>query len=1183
MGVHDHSDDEDPRLPEGVITLLLTDVEGSTRAWEAHSEAMSAALARHDALVVEVVYAHRGLLIKSRGEGDATFSVFRRATDAALAAVVLQRTITAEPWPDPIQLSVRVAIHTGEAQLRDGDYFGTTVNRAARLRAVARGGEILCSQATAGVIADALPPGATLADLGAKALKDLSRPEHVFSLLGPSMVVRARDPDRSPPRLAHPFVGRAREVELVSTCLAEALAGHGGAVLVAGEPGIGKTRLAEQVEWRARSQDVPVVWGRCVEEEGTPTFWPWRQVLRACLDLSAGDLAAPLRADAHDIGLLVPDDAQDEDDLEGVRLAPPPGGAERFRLFEAVSRLIGAAATPAGLVVVLDDLQWADPSSAQLLAHLGRDLSSWRVLVVATYRDKGMEADAPVTRAITALSRERGTVRLQLHGLADVEVADQLETTFGRRFDTDVVAGVARRTGGNPFFVAELGRLLDDAARTGLLSTETWETALPESVRAVVAQRLGSLPPGCYDVLRTASVLGNAIDVETVAAIAELPFSAVLAAFDAASEAGLVVAATGRSTTEFSHALVRDALRADVQTARRLDLHRRAAEHIESTYSDDLDRHAAELAHHWLSALPAADAHRAVEWAERAAADARAHLAYEEAARLYQRALAAVSSGGFGPQARCRLWLQLAEALYKAGDVNAAIGAASEAGDEARRSSDPVAMARVALVLEGVSDEAWGRRVVELSEEALAELRDDHIELRARLMAATAVVYSITLVVDGPDRAEPLSREALALAETSGAPDALVSALRARQMACADPDGVGERLVVAGRMLALATERGDPWASVWGHLWRIEAQCQLGDVDAAEAELVPLAQTVERLRQPIANWQLARTRCSLAMGRGRFAEAGRYLDEATEFAHRGLDARGQLTNAIMAAKLWSLTGDPRYGPVISRFESDKTPGSVMSASTILALWHAGRGQMDRALEQYHRLPPWRGWRIPRFVALVALDQRGRAATVLDDTDGAAVAYERLRPWAGYIVVGGSALVAIHGSAQCTLGCLAACLGKTDTAVGHLRAAIAANARAGLPPFEIESRYELAKVLARRGRREDRSEALVLAEDAAHAAARLGMNPLRALAGALVDGLRSPDTATSSTGLTRRELEIAALVARGLTNRQIADVLHVAERTAENHVQHILTKLDFQNRAQIASWATSQRLREGTPS
>jgi DNA-binding CsgD family transcriptional regulator/ribonuclease BN (tRNA processing enzyme) len=194
----------------------------------------------------------------------------------------------------------------------------------------------------------------------------------------------------------------------------------------------------------------------------------------------------------------------------------------------------------------------------------------------------------------------------------------------------------------------------------------------------------------------------------------------------------------------------------------------------------------------------------------------------------------------------------------------------------------------------------------------------------------------------------------------------------------------------------------------------------------------------------------------------------------------------------------------------------------------------------------------------------------RAAALLGDADGAAIAYARLRPWARYFVVSGTGVVAIDGSAERTLGCLAACLGKPDTAVRHLRAAIAANQRAGLPPSELQSRYELAKVLAQRGRREDRSEALVLAGDTARGAARLGMAPLRADAEQLSKMMRNGDS--GPVGLTRREREIAELVGRGLTNRQIADVLHVAERTAENHVQHILTKLGFHNRSQIAAWA-----------
>jgi DNA-binding CsgD family transcriptional regulator len=213
---------------------------------------------------------------------------------------------------------------------------------------------------------------------------------------------------------------------------------------------------------------------------------------------------------------------------------------------------------------------------------------------------------------------------------------------------------------------------------------------------------------------------------------------------------------------------------------------------------------------------------------------------------------------------------------------------------------------------------------------------------------------------------------------------------------------------------------------------------------------------------------------------------------------------------------------------------------------------------------------------------VALSQRARAAAILGDADGAADAYERLKPWATYFVVGGTGLVAMHGSTEFTLGCLAASLGKTDAALRHLRSAVAANARAGLPPFEIESQYELAKVLVRRGRREDRSEALVVAGDAARTAAQLGMGPLRTQAEGLIESLQRSTKQSGAITLTGRELEIASLVASGLTNRQIADVVHVAERTAENHVQHILTKLGFQNRAQVAAWATSQHLGDARP-
>ena len=965
-----------------------------------------------------------------------------------------------------------------------------------------------------------------------------------------------------PARLARPFAGRARELQAVAACLARLQTGQGGAILVSGEPGIGKTSLAGQVESRAADLHVPVGWGSCADDEGAPPLWPWRQILAGCAARPAPGDGPRDRASR-----ILPDVAGQ--DRPGVA-APPPDGSERFRLFESLTAEVTAAAAHAGLVVVLDDLQWADPMSAMLLAHLGRDLPTSRVLVVAAYRDQELSRNAPAQAAVAALVREPGTVQLRLAGLAEAEVADQLEATFGRRFDLRVVAGVAGRTGGNPFFVAELGRLVSDAAAAGRAEAGSWVTRLPEGVRAVIGQRLARLPASCRDVLSTAAVIAPAIDVRTVAAAGGLTPETVLAGLDTACGAGLVRTAAGEPAG-FSHALVRDVIRAEVPPSRQFGMHRRAAEHLEAAYAADLDGHAGEIAHHWLSAGPVADAAHAVGWAERAAAVSMRSLAYEEAARLCERALRVTGPGGPTGTDRGRLLLARAEALYKAGDVTQAITAAGQAGDEAERRGDPAGMARAALILEGVSDQDWGRRVAHLAESALRQLGHGNAELSARLLAAIVVVRSASLVTGNTGQAGPLSLQSLALAEAAGTPAALVSALRARQMACAGPDGVGDRLEAAERMLALAAEREDPWAALWGRLWRIEASCQLGDVDAAESDLDELAEITHQLSQPVADWHLARTRCAIAMARGRFAAAEGHLDDAVRLAAQGLDSRAWQIRAIAGAKLASMTGDPRHEHWFATLEQETDPSAAAAGRrAILAEHYAGRGELERAWALYRQLPPWQTWQPPHFVAHAVLDMRARAAALLGDADGAAIAYTRLRPWARYFVVGGTGAVAILGSAEQTLGCLAACLGKSDTAIRHLRAAIAASQRAGLPPFELQSRYELAKVLARRDRLEDRPEALVLATDAARGAARLGMRGLQADSEQLATIMQHGDSEPG--GLTRREREIAELVGRGLTNRQIADLLHIAERTAENHVQHILTKLGFHNRSQIAAWA-----------
>ena len=288
------------------VTFLLTDIEGSTAAWEADADAMAVALARHDELVEQVVTSRGGRLIKTRGEGDATFSVFERPSAAAAAAIELQDAISHEPWALREPMRIRVALHTGEVELRDGDYFGRAVNRAARLRSLAEGGQILCSGATAELVIDSLPDDVVLADLGMRQLRNLARPEHVFEL-------RLRDRDEDRPRAQRddapmerpglpavligpgPFVGRGRELERLLSAWQTALAGGMRAVLIAGEPGVGKTRLAGEWSRQAYEQGAVVLYGRCDEDLGAP-YQPFAEALRSLVPcVGAGRLRGVAR------------------------------------------------------------------------------------------------------------------------------------------------------------------------------------------------------------------------------------------------------------------------------------------------------------------------------------------------------------------------------------------------------------------------------------------------------------------------------------------------------------------------------------------------------------------------------------------------------------------------------------------------------------------------------------------------------------------------------------------------------------------------------------------------------------------------------------------------------------------------------------------------------------------------
>jgi class 3 adenylate cyclase len=657
------------------VTFLLTDIEGSTAAWEADADAMAVALARHDELVEQVVTSRGGRLIKTRGEGDATFSVFERPSAAAAAAIELQDAIAHEPWALREPMRIRVALHTGEVELRDGDYFGRAVNRAARLRSLASGSQILCSGATAELVIDSLSEDVVLADLGMRQLRNLPRPEHVFELrletVDDSSEALTSDVPVERPVLPAvlggpgPFVGRGRELRGLLSAWQTALAGGMRAVLIAGEPGVGKTRLAGEWSRQAYEQGAVVLYGRCDEDLGAP-YQPFAEALRALVPCIGATRLRGLHG-VEALLALVPALTDVVPDVAAPTRADPD--TERYALFDAVVALLEAASASAPVVLILDDLHWAAKPTLLLLRHLLRFGEHARLQIVATYRSTDLDRSHPLAAMLADLHRDGTVNRLQLSGLDEDDVTAYVaEAGYD---DEELARALASVTGGNPFFLIE-------ALRHVYESGGVWDpSTLPQGVRETVSRRLSRLPAETNKALAAAAVVGSRFALDLVERVVD---EDLVDAFDEACKAGIIIEEPG-GRYRFNHAIVRQSLLAELASVRRMRLHQHIATTLENQPGAD-DELLAELAHHYFECAWAGNAAKAVSYCRRAADQAMARLAYEGAADLYDRALHALEEIDDELPDRddqaTELLVARCEALLAAGDVASAAGAVSQ-------------------------------------------------------------------------------------------------------------------------------------------------------------------------------------------------------------------------------------------------------------------------------------------------------------------------------------------------------------------------------------------------------------------------------------------------------------------------------------------------------------------------
>ncbi len=978
-----------------------------------------------------------------------------------------------------------------------------------------------------------------------------------------------------------PFVGRAGELAALTADLDAAVGGRGGVVLVAGEPGIGKTRLAEELAARATARGAVVLWGRCWEGAGAPSFWPWVQVVRGYVQVQAGDPASlrhDLGSGAADIAQLVPAVHDCIPDLPAPSPLEPE--AARFRLFDSLAGFLRTAAARRPLLLVLDDLHWADVPSLALLRFMSRELEGTGPLVVGSYRQSEVGQGHPLLAAVADLTR--GQHRwLLLGGLGQRDVASFVALVAGAEPSTELAAEVYRQTDGNPFFVTEVVRLL---ASQGRLDPAARDAAvlgggLPEGVMAVVAERLGRLSGDCRRILEVAAVVGRDFELRVLQPASGLDAERLLVLLEEAEAARVVGAVPGGlSRWRFAHALVREVLYEGLLAARRVRLHGLVGEALEAVYTADPGPHLAELAHHLVEAAPGREetAAKAVQVATLAGRRALEVLAWEDAAELFERALAALDlTERPGPQQRCELLLAVGEARMATSDVPAARTAYQQAGELARRIGSPEALAQAGL---GLGSEFTSGVVnpvqVGLLEEALTALGRDDSPLRARVLAGLARALVSTPQVE---RRLALSEDAVQMARRLGDPATLAAVLFGRHLAVWGSERAevaGERLAIATEVVGLAEQIGDRAMALRGRGLRRIDLIELGDLAGYDADLAAAERAAEELRQLRYRWQLPLAHATRALLAGRFTRAEELMEQGLAAGRRAGDqAVGNYYTGVMAT-LRLMQG--RFGELIelTRDAAARFPAMVVfQAALAAALAEAGRA--DQARVEVERLAAGDLAAVPRDPAWsFSLATLALACYHLGEAETAVKLHGLLQPYADRNVVTGRVGAICLGPAAYFLGLLDLTRGLPEQALRRFQHAAALADRMQGRPMVAMSREGQARALLALDRPGDRQQAAALLDQVAATARELGICGLGERAGTLrAAALAAPLSPAWPAGLTDREVEVLRLITAGRTNRAIAQALFISPNTVLHHVSSIFAKLGVANRAEAAAYAT----------